>query len=186
MQILPWLGIRFWHTNVVHMYTKIKNLLAPFPFKPFSTLFWGLLPFSLRVPLHMLVRKGRRGKSSARTSFLTPFESNIKMGGEQHYLSFLVYFQVSICKLIFALVILHHVSFPSYPGINKVKKKKKIKIKEKAILLSVAFFWFLTHHIILISPGEFFSVRTKHSAFLVSHLSKTEKTWLGFPLAFSR
>lgn len=128
------------------MYTKIKNLLAPFPFKPFSTLFWDLLPFSLRVPLHILVRKGRRGKSSARTSFLTPFESNIKMGGEQHDLSFLVYFQVSICKLIFALVILHHVSFPSYPGINKVTKKKNQNKRESDIAFCGFLLIFNTSH----------------------------------------
>jgi len=66
------------------MYTKIKNFLAPFPFESFSALFGSLLPFSPRVLLHILVRKGRRGMSSARTSFLTPFVSNIKMGGEQH------------------------------------------------------------------------------------------------------
>lgn len=150
----------------------------PFLFKPFKTLFWSLPPFSLGVPLDILVRKGRRGRSSARISILTPFVSNIKMGGEQHNSSFLISLQVFMYQLIFALVILHHVSCP---GINKLKNENLNKREEYCYLMT--FFWFLTYHIISLWP--FFSLHTKDSAFLVSHFSETKKIWLSFPSAFS-
>lgn len=138
------------------MYTKIKKFLVSFSFKPFSTLFWGQSP-----SIQPEGPKGRRVRSSEKNAFLIPFVSNVKMERQWHDLSFLMYFQVCLCKLIFTLSILHCISCLHYLG-NKVKEK----IKEKVIFLSMLSFVFQQKNIILIYLGTFFSVPAKRCAFL--------------------
>lgn len=125
------------------MYTEIKNFLASFSFKPFGSLFWGRCPsIQPDSPFAYFSKKGQKRQVLRKNClFNTIFKQ--RKNGET-----VIWFKFSYVFSSLSMQVNTH-SYHSSPYklsslSRKQQSKRKFKVKEEIIFISMAFFCFST------------------------------------------